>query len=175
MQNVHPRRVGMREIMRLYTILLVLCVLKQFKFKSLFLIKPHPCALFQSYRIRISRGKNRNMNFQHISWTIILHTKVEEQPRTKLFLDGSYFNPTSSVERESGQLQNKRLLQHHSLVLFTADYVESQVLHCRTNKPWYNPAISVCLSTYHLTFTGAKFQSNLMCFGTKDFTLSELC
>lgn len=99
MQNVHPRRVGMREIMRLYTILLVLYVLKQFKFKSLFLIKPHPCALFQSYRIRISRGKNRNMNFQHISWTIILHTKVEEQPRTKLLLDGSYFNPTSSVEK----------------------------------------------------------------------------
>lgn len=53
-----------------------------------------------------------------------MHTKVEEQPGTKLLLDGSYFYPTSGVEREKGQLQNKCLLQHHSLVLFTADYVE---------------------------------------------------
>ena len=110
--------------MWLYTILLVLYVLNQFKFKSLFLIKPHPCALFQSYGIRIDRGENRNMNFQHISSTIILHTKVEEQPGKKLLLDGFAFNPASNVKRESGQLQNKCLLQHHSLVLFTADYVE---------------------------------------------------
>lgn len=40
------------------------------------------------------------MHIQCISWTNILHTKVEEQPVTQLLLNESYSNPASNVERE---------------------------------------------------------------------------
>lgn len=67
------------------------------------------------------------MHIQCISWTNILHTKVEEQPGTQLLLNEPYSNPASNVESESGQLQKEWLLQHHSSVLYTAEYVHSWI------------------------------------------------
>lgn len=67
------------------------------------------------------------MHIQCLSWTNILHTKVEEQPGTQLLLNEPYSNPASNVESESGQLQKEWLLQHHSSVLYTAEYVHSWI------------------------------------------------
>lgn len=100
---------GIREIMELYN-LLVFCV-KLFEIlKFIFNKTRFLCPILDRLNPDLQRGHQEHPFFNTF-WAVILHTTKQ------ILLNGTCSNPPCKVERESGQLQKKWLLQYHSLVL----------------------------------------------------------